>query len=81
MKQGGLENFGACRKSLELLPCYGQSPEKAANNIHRAIRKQKRVCRGSIFNRIGRFIFSCPPLAYLTWRIVNRVLTKRSALP
>ena len=65
------------RKSMELLPYYSQSPERTARIIFRAIRKGKRVCMGSIFNRVGRLILSCPPLAYLTSRIVSWAMTKR----
>lgn len=67
------------RKSMELLPYYSQSPEKAARLVYKAIRKGKRVSLVSPFNYLGRIILCCPPLAYLTSRLANWALARRIA--
>ncbi len=67
------------RKSMELLPYYSQSPEKAARKIHKAITKGKRVTLVSPFNWLGRIILACPPLACITSRIANWALARRIA--
>lgn len=63
--------------SMRLVPYYSMSPERVAERILAAIRREKRLEFVSALNGAGVAMRALPPLADLTGRLAYRMLGKR----
>ncbi len=74
---GGIEGDTlGTRLSMKLLPYYSQSPERVANIIFKAVKKQKPVEMVSVLNDIGAMSRSITPLSNLISSVSLKLLGK-----